>query len=81
MNNKVLTVTMALPILLIQVCQNFTSYHASEANRLPFSILKNRIIEVVLDIEHKSPFLIAARDEKTKECRWVGSCEDPVGSR
>ena len=81
MNKKVLSMTMALPILFIQVCQSFTSHQALSLNTLPFSILSGRITQVAFNIKHKSPFMIAARDDKKKECRWVGSCDDEVTSK
>ncbi len=81
MNNKVLSMTMALPIVFIQVCQSFTSYQASSLNTSPFFILSGRITQVAFNIKDKSPFLLAARDDKKKECRWVGSCDDEVTSK
>ena len=78
MNNKVLRMSMALPILFIQVGQSFTSHQALSLNTLPFSILSARMTEITFNIQHKSPFLLAARDDKKKECRWVGSCDDEV---
>lgn len=81
MNNKVLSMTMALPIVFIQVCQSFTSHQALSLNTLPFFIHSGKMIQVAFNIKDKSPFLIAARDDKKKECRWVGSCDDEVTSK
>ena len=81
MNNKVLSITMALPIVFIQVCQSFTSHQALSLNTLPFFIPNGRITQVTFNIKDKSPFLLAARDDKKKECRWVGSCDDEVTSK
>ena len=77
MNTKLLSLTLALPILIIGA-GNSLAKKVTVANQDTLKLTEStvRISQVRLKTQQPQPFLISARDEETKECQWLGICKE-----
>jgi hypothetical protein len=77
MNTKLLSLTLALPILMIGA-GNSLAKKITVANQDTPKLTEStvRISQVRLKTQQPQPFLISARDEERKECQWLGICKE-----
>lgn len=77
MNKQLLSISLALPILMIGASHSLAK-KATVANldtpKLNESTMS--ISQVKLKTQQPQPFLISARDEEKKECQWLGICKE-----
>lgn len=75
MNTKLLSLTLALPILMIgagnSLAKKVTNQSISKTTQSTAGISQVR-----LKTQQPQPFLISARDEEKKECQWLGICKE-----
>lgn len=77
MNKQLLSISLALPILMIGAGHSLAKKAAvtnPETAKLTEST--TRISQVRLKTQQPQPFLISARDEERKECQWLGICKE-----
>jgi hypothetical protein len=77
MNTKLLSISLALPILMIGA-GNSLAKKVTVANQDTPKLTESttRISQVRLKTQQPQPFLISARDEERKECQWLGICKE-----
>ncbi len=76
MNKKLLSISLALPILIIGIGYSLASYKVINQRNSPISQSTVRTSQVRLKTQQPQPFLISARDEEKKECQWLGICKE-----
>lgn len=74
MNTKLLSLTLALPILMIGAGNSLAKKVTNQSNSKTESTAG--ISQVRLKTQQPQPFLISARDEERKECQWLGICKE-----
>lgn len=78
MNTKLLSLSLALPILMIGADHSLAkkvTVTNQDTPKLTESTTA-RIYQVKLKTQQPQPFLISARDEEKKECQWLGICKE-----
>lgn len=77
MNTKLLSISLALPILMIGAGYSLAK-KVTVANQDTPKLTEStmRISQVRLKTQQPQPFLISARDEEKKECQWLGICKE-----
>jgi hypothetical protein len=75
MNTTLLSLTLALPILMIGAGNSLAKKVTNQSN-LKMAQSTAGISQVRLKTQQPQPFLISARDEERKECQWLGICKE-----
>lgn len=77
MNKQLLSISLALPILMIGA-GNSLAKKVTVANQVTPKLTESttRNSQVRLKTQQPRPFLISARDEEKKECQWLGICKE-----
>jgi hypothetical protein len=77
MNTKLLSISLALPILMIGAGSSLAKKVIVANQDTPkLTESTTRISQVRLKTQQPQPFLISARDEEKKECQWLGICKE-----
>lgn len=75
MNTKLLSLTLALPILMIGAGNSLAKKVTNQSISKTTQSIAG-ISQVRLKTQQPQPFLISARDEEKKECQWLGICKE-----
>lgn len=76
MNRQLLSISLALPILIIGAGHSLANFKALNQGNSGITQSTTRISQVRLKTQQPQPFLISARDEERKECQWLGICKE-----
>lgn len=76
MNKRLLSVSLTLPILLLEVGQSLADSGSSVMQMFVFSRPDQRTSQVTLDRQQFPVFFLSARKQKPTTCRWAGYCDD-----
>ncbi|HAA31674.1 MAG TPA: hypothetical protein DCE56_33185 [Cyanobacteria bacterium UBA8553] len=78
MNAKLLSISMALPILLIGAGQSFGNVRVINQGDLQSTRPTLLTSQVKLDTQQPPPLFLAAKDDQQRkdECSWLGICGD-----
>jgi hypothetical protein len=64
-----------VPILLIGLALIFAGIKFNNSGNWHLSRVKLRNFQVKLDTQQPQPLYLAAKDDRKKECLWLGICD------
>jgi hypothetical protein len=76
MNKQLLSISLALPVLIIGAGYSLASHKVINQGNSPSAQSTSRTYQLRLKTQQLQPFLISARDEEKKECQWLGICKE-----
>lgn len=79
MNINLLSISMALPMLLIGAGQSFETIQVMSQGNFQSTGPTLTTSQVKLDTQQPPPLFLAAKDDQQRkdECSWLGICGDP----
>lgn len=74
MNAKLLSLSI-VPMLLMGSGQVLASVRTNHLENWHLSRLSQKIAQARLGTQQPPPFYLAGKDDKKKECQWLGLCD------
>jgi hypothetical protein len=75
MKKKLLITSLTLPMLLFGAGQSLASTRIVHQDNLQWDRHTERDLRATLKTQQPPLFILAARDDRKKECEWLGICD------